>query len=347
MKKLFFVFLFVGHSLWAQQKTTTIEFEDSDAKKVVKIISNDKEEVVVADVLKLGKMNLKNVLRALDVDSLEREKALVLVSKTGSVTDTLFVLNRKGNEIRIVAKDLAGLINTGGQVQAENDEIKTFESDETETKTTNGSSGRKGRYSGKYYSNSDFELYLGLNSYTNSPNDLADLRVWPSKYVSIALKRNVTLSKSASVHTVFTFGPEFAWHNFMLENSNKLIYEGGQADFVKNSSTTSKSKFVVPHLMLPGMVRFGFKKSNFNLGLGGYIGYRTGAYTKEKLDNPKSKKVNKDQSLGLENLKYGLAVELGRKNASLFFRYDLSPLFKENQKNVTDMNAFSFGVKLF
>lgn len=339
MKKLFFILMLISPALWAQKKPTTIEFEDEGTKKVIKIISESEGKISLPDILKLRNLDLSSVLEALEVDSLGREKAVVLISKSSTGQDTLLVVNRKGNEFSIIAKDIKGVIELP-------DEIRTYEPADPNASEANPRT-RITRPKRRFFPRSEVQFYLGLNNYTNGPNDMADLRAWPSKYVSIGLKRNVTLGNTNKAHSVFTFGPEFSWHNFMLENSNRLIYEGGQSEFVKSTLTTTKSKVTVPHLMLPAMFRFGFKKDKLSLGVGAYLGYRTGGHTKIKTVNPKSKNKYSEDVKGLENLKYGLTAEMGRKRTSLFIRYDLSSLFKENQQAVPDMNAFSFGVKLF
>lgn len=339
MKKLLLAFILISPALWAQEKASSIEFEDGEKQKVITIKSDEKIRLV--DIFKLKNLNLENVLKAMDVDSTERDKAVVLIAKDGNVSDTLLVINRAGNEIKIVARDLKGIFQT-----EDSDEIWSFEPDEAEEERSYGQM-RKRRSQGNYFSRTKLAFYVGLNNYTNAPNEYAELRAWPSKYVSLGYHRNLTLGKTENTHTVFAIGPEFSWNNFMLVNSNKLNYENGQSEFIPNSVATTKSKFLVPHFTLPGMVRVGFKKAKFNIGVGAYVGYRTGGRTKEKLVKPRVKNVQKEQVAGVSNLKYGLAGEFGRRNMSLFVRYDLSPLFKDTQTQVKDMHAFSFGVRLF
>ncbi|MCD8539512.1 MAG: outer membrane beta-barrel protein [Leadbetterella sp.] len=145
---------------------------------------------------------------------------------------------------------------------------------------------------------------------------------------------------------MLSYGPEFAWHNFMLTNSHTLQYENGQARFAENSKPTAKSKFVVPHINLPVLLNIGLKKEGFHFGVGGYIGYRIGGYTKVVYKEPKNKEKY-NESLGLNDLKYGLTAEVGHRNrGTLFIRYDLSELFRSSQVNARDMQAFSFGIRI-
>jgi hypothetical protein len=345
MKKLLILFVLLSSKVFAfQSDTTIVEFVDKDIQKKVKIVSKDGERFVYPKVL-----SLRNVLKAFNVDSLEREKAYIIVSKDNSQDDTLVLVNRSGNSISVTSRKINGNVIRGG----ENDDIKTYEpksgSKDFDIQIFSDSDGpRTNRATpGRYFKRSNFDLYLGLNSYTNQNDDLTDLRVWPSRYIALAFKKNITLAHTEKTHLVLNVGPEFAWHNFMLKNSNKLVYENGKTEFRSNTEETSKSKFVVPHLNFPVMLNIGFKKERFHLGLGGYVGYRTGGYTKEKFASNKNKQFVRDESLGLNNVKYGLTAEVGKKNGSaLFIRYDLSPLFRSTQTHLEDMSAFSFGIKL-
>ena len=344
MKKLLIILILLSSKAFAfQTDTTIVEFVDKDIQKKVKIVSKDGERFVYPKIL-----NLRNALKAFNVDSLEREKAYIIVSKDNDQDDTLVLVSRSGKSITITSRKLNGTIVTGN----DDDDIKTYEptagSKDFDIQIFTDKDGPRTKSTpGRYFKRSNFDLYLGLNSYTNQNSDLTDLRVWPSRYIALSFKKNITLAHNEKTHWALTLGPEFAWHNFMLKNSNKLVYEDGLTEFVKNTEETSKSKFVVPHLNLPVMVNIGFKKERFHLGLGGYVGFRTGGYTKEKFSSNKNKQFVKGESLGLNNVKYGLTAELGKKNGSaLFIRYDLSPLFKTTQTHLEDMSAFSFGIKL-
>ncbi len=344
MKKLILLTLLISSKVFAfQNDTTIVEFEDKAFNKKIRVVSKSGESFVYPKVL-----NLKSVLKGLNVDSLEREKAWILVSKTKKSTDTLMVVNRSGNNITITSRDLKANLETN------DDEIITYESsDEKDFDvkiSSNWGKPKKSYSSGRFFSKSDFGFYLGLNSYTNQaslgPNNYSELRVWPSRYIALSFRQNATLSNTEKAHLVLSYGPEFAWHNFMLHNSNILQSENGQAMFVENNTSTSKSKFVIPHLNLPIMLNIGLKKEKVRLGIGGYIGYRIGGYTKVQYSDNKRKEKEKG-SLGLNDLKDGLTAELGRKSGgALFIRYDLSDMFRQNQIHVRDMQAFSFGIRL-
>ena len=345
MKNLLLLFLLAGtRALASTSDTTIIEYNDQVFHKKIKVESKAAFEVSYPRIL-----NLHHVLRAFDVDSAERERVWMLLEKSRNSRDTLFTLSRNGNSVRVVTRSWQTPVN------APDDEIVTYESNDRKDfdvriTTDNTGPSAKGYRSGRFFSRTDFAVYLGLNSYTGQsdtgPDNLSELRVWPSRYLALSFRGNATLANGRNAHLVLSYGPEFAWHNFMLINSHTLKYGDGQATFAENVRPTAKSKFVIPHINFPVLLNLGLKKEGFRVGVGGYVGYRIGGYTKVVYkDNKNKEKYN--ESLGLSDLKYGLTAEIGRKNGgALFFRYDLNELFRSNQAIPRDMQAFSFGIRL-
>jgi len=340
MKKLLFLLLLLSAKGFAfQSDTTIIEYNDNVFHKKIKVKSDKSVNVVYPRTL-----NIHHVLKAFDVDSTERERVWVFLERSRNTRDTLVTVSRSGDRITVTTRNLPGAIP--------DDEIVSYEPkrDFDVQISADGSGPSRNYYSGRFFSRTDFAIYLGLNSYTGqadiSPDNLSELRVWPSRYVALSFRGNATLANTKRTHLVLSYGPEFAWHNFMLINSHTLQYENGQALFTESSKPLSKSKFVVPHVNFPVLLNIGLKKERFRLGVGGYVGYRIGGYTKVVYKDSKSKEKY-NESLGLNDLKYGLTAEIGHKNgAALFFRYDLSELFRSNQAIPKDMQAFSFGVRL-
>ena len=50
---------------------------------------------------------------------------------------------------------------------------------------------------------------------------------------------------------------------------------------------------------------------------------------------------------GMNDLFYGLTGELGRRRGlKLFVRYDLNPMFRDNQINANKLQAWSIGIRI-
>lgn len=351
MKKLILITAILGLKAsfaMVPKDTTIIEFDDKTAKSKVKVITNDKRTFEFPKAL-----NLDNVLKTLGVDSSEREKALVLVSKGKVSNDTLLVVSREGQRIKIITKDINIPKDTliKGSPAPDDDQIRTFDEEEPTAKMSKDKPESKSdepKKPKKFFAKSDFGLYVGLNNFTKytseEPDRLMGLRNWSSRYVALSFRKNVTLVRGGKVDWALSYGPEIAWYNFMFKNSNVAVTKNGQVAFVKNNKETEKSKLVMPYLNFPVMFNFGFKEEKFKIGFGGYVGYRVGGYTKEVYSSGGKNKI--EGSYGLNDFVYGLTAEIGKKNGlTLFGRYDLNKLFKENQVNSLGTQAFSVGLR--
>jgi hypothetical protein len=368
MKKLLLITLLTGYQAFAfgyPKDTTIIEFNDKGTNNKVKVITGNNKTIELPKSL-----NLDNVLKAVGVDSNERERALVLISKGGDKRDTLLVFSKEGQRIKIITKDIISKKDTTiketeqqmeRRIEKEvEDKMESFEDDHREHKEGGNNHDKKQKTpkEKKFFSKSDFGIYIGLNNFANanepkSPNELNSLRTWQSRYVALSLRKNATLIKGKKMDVAFSYGPEIAWYNFMLQNSNvarevDVVVNGrpiNQVAFVENAKETEKSKLVMPYVNFPVLLNFGFKEDKFKIGLGGYAGYRVGGYSMEKFSRRSEDKIKGD--FGLNDFVYGVTAEIGKKNGmTLFVRYDMNKLFKENQTKFNDIQAFSVGFRL-
>ena len=361
MKKLFLITLLTGYQAFSAdlpKDTTIIEFNDKGSNNKVKVISGNNKTIELPKSL-----NLNNVLKAVGVDSNERERALVLISNGGTKKDTLLVFSKEGQRIKIITKDIISKRDTTikeseqemeRRIEKElEDEIESYEDDNNDHGDHKGKK-PKTQKDKKFFSRSDFGLYVGLNNFAHAneaqaPSELNSLRTWQSRYVALSLRKNATLVKGKKVDVAFSYGPEIAWYNFMLKNSNvaREVEMRGKTmvEFVENTRETEKSKLVMPYVNFPVLLNFGFKEDKFKIGLGGYAGYRVGGYSMEKFSRRSEDKIKGD--FGLNDFIYGVTAEIGKKNGmTLFVRYDMNKLFKESQTSFNDIQAFSVGFRL-
>lgn len=343
MKKLHLAFLLVISILSVKANfksdTTIVEFTDKGVKKRVTVYTSSKRDFDLPKIL-----DLENVLKSIGVDSAERKKAIILAGNDGEPQDTILVIARDGRSIKIVAKAPKEMMSRRDTLRNENDhwsrEERVYRDDNEEREEKKKNSG-----SGRFFPRSDFGIYIGLNNWAKGSTTGSGLSTWGSRYFALSLRRNATLINGKQVDLAFSYGPEVAWNNFMFEENNVIQKPGNQVVFKDFGQSLSKSKLVVPTLNFPMMFNLGFEEAKFRIGLGGYIGYRIGGYSKIKYDNGKKEK-NKN-SYGLEDFRYGLTAELGkRKGATFFFRYDLNQMFKSDQINTKGLQAWSVGLRL-
>jgi hypothetical protein len=89
----------------------------------------------------------------------------------------------------------------------------------------------------------------------------------------------------------------------------------------------------------------GHHSSGFRIGAGPYVGYRIDSYTKQKYEkNGSTEREHHHDNYYLNNLRYGMRVQLGFRDVDFFFNYDMNNLFVDNKG--PQVNAFSFGITL-
>ncbi len=221
---------------------------------------------------------------------------------------------------------------------------------------------RRSRYYGRRTLHS-FNFDIGTNNYLtpsnefpNQNNELYSVRPWGSWYVSVNSIERTRLGSKFFLE----WGVGVSWYNFKFENDklrmakddNSVIFSEDQRDlnFVKSKLTaTYLTASFVPLLDFGGrsrkaMIFTGVGNSgSFRIGVGPYAGYRIDSYTKlvYKQDGDKERERDHD-SYYLNNLRYGLRLQVGFGATDLFFNYDLNEVFVSNKG--PKLNAFSFGL---
>jgi hypothetical protein len=230
----------------------------------------------------------------------------------------------------------------------------TSEPEETKTYTYKRKWHRRKTYS-------TFSMDLGTNNYLENGkfpdqnNSLYSVRPWGSWYVALNSIQRTRLANKFFLE----WGGGFSWYNFKFQNDrvqmskddNGVYFNLDTRDF-----SYDKSKLTVAYVQasLVPVVDFGGSgrkpgffngrsSSGFRFGAGPYVGYRIDSYTKQKYENNgDTKKEHRHDSYYINNVRYGMRMQIGFRGADFFFNYDMNELFAENKGS--KLNAFSFGV---
>ncbi|SOE21204.1 hypothetical protein SAMN06298216_1675 [Spirosomataceae bacterium TFI 002] len=237
------------------------------------------------------------------------------------------------------------LISTSVLAQDHEDRFDFGESKKSNSSEWNRSYNSNGHQSdrrkGNMFSKKDFGLILGINSFDKAI-DMPELNQWQSRYVALQWRKNTKLITGRHVDVAIGSGLELAWNNFMMKYDEQYFEAGDISDFELVDMELDKSKLVVNTLNLPVMLQFGFKESDFRVGIGAYGGVRINSYQKFKeFDNTKYKEKGE---YNLNRWNYGLMAEAGRGGFRLFAKYDMKPMFNGN--NPINANVFTVGVRL-
>ena len=237
------------------------------------------------------------------------------------------------------------------EVEIESDDQDDFDEEEESTKNK-----KKGTYSSTHFDLGTLN-YLTDGKFPDGDDAPYTLSPQGSMYFAVT---NIFRTRLAN-KMFLEWGLGFGGHYFRYQNDNmQMLKSGTGIEFVPDTRDLDyrKSKFVnhfvqasfVPVIdfggnkIKPGLFD-GVESPSFRFGFGPYVGYRTGSYTKRvyKEDGERERLRNRD-NFYLNNLRYGLRLQLGYREIDLFFTYDLNNLFVTGR--APELNVFSFGVSL-
>jgi hypothetical protein len=199
---------------------------------------------------------------------------------------------------------------------------------------------------------------FGMNNFLSNgkfpdASETYSVRPWGSWFVGVSSVQRTRLGKNFFLE----WGLGVNWYNFKFEDDATMIQKDELgAHFVTDTRDVDhmKSKLTATYInatMVP-MLDFGDRgrktriwegyRSEFRIGAGPYVGYRI--YSKSKLvfeENGDKKKEKEHDSFYLNNIRYGLRLQLGFRSTDMFFNYDLNDLFTEGKG--PNVNAISFG----
>ena len=211
-----------------------------------------------------------------------------------------------------------------------------------------------------------FDIDLGINNFLEDGQSPSEsnapyaVKPWGSWY--IALKSVNETHVNGSLHLLW--GLDVSWYNFKFQNEALRLSE--DPEMITFSEETGdfapiKSKLTAAYInvsMVP-MLKFGESKRHdsdfhwhgwnhdkgFRIGAGAYAGYRIASYAKYVTEVGGDKEKDRDkEAFYLNNIRYGVRMQVGFRNLDVFVNYDLNELFAENRG--PKLNAFSFGVVL-
>jgi hypothetical protein len=214
-------------------------------------------------------------------------------------------------------------------------------------------------YSRRHRTTHSFNLDMGLSNYLQDgkfPDEEGEayaVRSWGSWYFGLSSVQRTRFTNK--FYLEWALG--VSWYDFKFLNNNTVVVkDDSRISFEEDFNDVSfiKSRMEVTYLHASAVPMFNFGKqrdgrkwrnynSGFRIGAGPYAGYRVGSSTKQvyKEDGDKQKIKNKD-NLYLNNVRYGVRLQVGFKSADFFFNYDINELFATGKG--PKLNAFSFGI---
>lgn len=152
------------------------------------------------------------------------------------------------------------------------------------------------------------------------------------------------------------YGLSLMYNNLRPTDNRSFVVNGDQTDLVTNAINLKESRFRNVYLVVPVHLEFDFSKDGknngktyfrthrgFRLGMGGYAGINVKSKQILKFEDNDYKTTQKTKGdFNVNNFVYGLSTYIGYKETSLYLKYDLNPLFKDNSFGE---NNISLGIR--
>ena len=224
-------------------------------------------------------------------------------------------------------------------------------------KVYDGNEDKKNRQSKR--TTSQMVFAAGLNNVvTNGTVDQSDFRYLGSHFYELGVTYNSRIFENDNLLHA-KYGLSVMYNNLRPTDNRSFVINGNQTGLVLNTKDLKDSRFRNVYLVAPVHLEFDFsgnKDSNgnpffrthnsFRLGVGGYAGVNLKSKQILKYDDNDLKATERLKGdFNTTDFIYGLSSYIGYKSTSLYLKYDLNPLFKNNsvkQNNVSLGLRFDF-----
>ncbi|MDD3004850.1 hypothetical protein [Flavobacterium sp.] len=209
---------------------------------------------------------------------------------------------------------------------------------------------------GESRTTSQFVFAMGLNNLmTKGALANSDYRYWGSHFYEWGVTWNTRLAKNDNL-LHFKYGFSVMYNNLRPTENRFFVDNGTTTDLETNPVNMRDSRFRNVNLVFPMHLEFDFtpKKvkndktyfkthESFRFGIGGFTGFnvKSKQILKYDIDGYKTRSVTKG-SFNTNDFIYGLSTYVGYKSTSVYLKYDISPLFKDN---AVDQNNISLGLR--
>lgn len=203
---------------------------------------------------------------------------------------------------------------------------------------------------------SQFVFAAGINNLvTDGAVANSDFRYAGSHFYEWGTAWNTRLAKNNNLLHL-KYGISVMYNNLRATDNRLFVDNGNTTDLETSPVNMEDSRFRNVNLVVPVHLEFDFTPKRehdgkqifkthktFRFGIGGYAGVnvKSKQIIKYDLDGYKSREVTKG-NFNVNDFVYGVSTYIGYKETSIYLKYDLNPLFKDN---AIDQNNISLGVR--
>ena len=227
----------------------------------------------------------------------------------------------------------------------------------TSMKVYNGQEDKEARQSKR--TTSQFVFAAGLNNVVTAGEVKdSDFRYLGSHFYEIGVSYNSRLLNNSNLLHA-KYGLSVMYNNLRPADNRNFEVNGNQTNLTVNPAELKDARFRNVSVVFPVHLEFDFTKpevkndktyfkshQSVRVGLGGYAGVNVKTKQILRYENSDLKSTEKAKGdFNTGDFVYGLSTYIGYKATSLYLKYDLNPLFKDNavkQNNVSLGLRFDF-----
>lgn len=204
---------------------------------------------------------------------------------------------------------------------------------------------------------SQFVFAMGVNNLvTDGSVANSDFRYWGSHFYEWGVTWNTRLAKNNNLLHL-KYGMSLMYNNLRATDNRYFVVNGDQTDLVESSIHLEDSRFRNVYITTPLHLEFDFTKAKTNkdgkkvfhthesvrFGIGGYAGVRVKSKQILKYEDGGRDVTERTRgNFNANDFIYGVSTYLGYGATSVYLKYDLNPLFKDN---AVKQNNISLGVR--
>lgn len=355
MQKIIFytVILLLSFVTKAIAQDKTFEERAKEIGNTIEIITREEKNALKSEIDAIDKEVLDGKITKQNAEALKlkiaEERAANIEAKVAVEEAKLnqLIQDKVDGKVKYATDTTSVRIGKRFVIRFENDTIKHKRKEYKERRTT-----------------SQFVFAMGLNNLVTKGEDLenSDYRFWGSHFYEWGLTYNTRIFKNNNL-LHFKYGLSVMYNNlrptenrFFEKSGDQTVLMENITDPAMNSIAMKESRLRNVYLVAPLHLEFDLSGSttkndktyfrthqSLRLGIGGYGGLRvkTKQILKYEVDNKEVKQKIKDD-YNASNFIYGLSAYIGYKETSLYLKYDINPLFKNN---AVDQNNISLGIR--
>ena len=350
MQKIIFytVILILSFATKALAQEKTFEQRAKEISTQIETITTEEKKALKLEIDAIDKQVVEGKMTKEAADQLKlkiaQERANNIESKVAVEEEKLnqLIQDKVDGKVKYAADSTSLRIGKRFVIKIENDTVDRKPREYKERRTT-----------------SQLVFALGLNNLITENQDLenSDFRVWGSHFYEWGITYNTRILKNHNLlHAKYGFS---VMYNNLRPTENRFFQKNGdQTSLEVFPEHLKESRLRNVYLVFPAHLEFDFtpKKvskdgektyfrthNSLRIGVGGYAGVRVKSkqILKYEIDGDRVKDKQKGD-FNVSDFSYGLSAYIGYRETSLYVKYDLNPLFKNN---TIDQNNVSVGVR--